>query len=264
MADKPADQDPSIEEILASIRQIISDEEDESGGDTAAPAEPEKAAPKEEATKPEPEPEPETKPEPEPEPEDDILDLTDDMAQEEDDAEDQALAASLAEESDAEDEIDFAVLGAIEDNTADAEDDSDIEPPPPPMEIDMQEAEPPAPAEPPPVPVKPPPPKEPEPDYTLDEDFMDHQEASTERADKGGSDILSGAAREAALSSLSKLKGRTKVYRDSSGRGVSLEDIVRDLLHPMLKEWMDEHLPHLVERLVEEELDKLARDALDD
>src|SRR3954470_22458253 len=39
----------------------------------------------------------------------------------------------------------------------------------------------------------------------------------------------------------------------------SIEEIARDLLRPMLKQWLDENLPGLVERLVREEIERVAR-----
>ncbi len=39
----------------------------------------------------------------------------------------------------------------------------------------------------------------------------------------------------------------------------SMEEIVRDLLQPMLREWMDDNLPHLVERMVQDEIHRAAR-----
>jgi cell pole-organizing protein PopZ len=38
-----------------------------------------------------------------------------------------------------------------------------------------------------------------------------------------------------------------------------LEDIARDLLRPMLKQWLDDHLAPLVERLVRAEIERVAR-----
>ncbi len=43
--------------------------------------------------------------------------------------------------------------------------------------------------------------------------------------------------------------------------GVTLEEIVKDLLRPLLKDWLDANLPGLVERLVRDEIERLARDA---
>jgi uncharacterized protein len=39
----------------------------------------------------------------------------------------------------------------------------------------------------------------------------------------------------------------------------TLEDLVRDMLKPMLKEWLDAHLPDLVERLVRAEIERVSR-----
>lgn len=41
--------------------------------------------------------------------------------------------------------------------------------------------------------------------------------------------------------------------------GRSVEDVVRELLRPMLKEWLDDNLPEMVERIVEREVEKLSR-----
>jgi uncharacterized protein len=41
--------------------------------------------------------------------------------------------------------------------------------------------------------------------------------------------------------------------------GRSLEDIVAEMLRPMLREWMDSHLPGIVERLVRAEIERVAR-----
>ena len=78
MSEEENQEEPTMEEILASIRRIISEDGDEEtppaedGADAPAPVEE-----PEETPAPEPEPEPEPAPEPEPEAEDDVLDLTD-------------------------------------------------------------------------------------------------------------------------------------------------------------------------------------------
>ena len=38
-----------------------------------------------------------------------------------------------------------------------------------------------------------------------------------------------------------------------------LEDVVRETLRPMLKSWLDENLPSLVERMVQAEIQRVAR-----
>jgi cell pole-organizing protein PopZ len=61
------------------------------------------------------------------------------------------------------------------------------------------------------------------------------------------------AGTEAAFSRLAD----TLMSRATSER--SIEDITRELLRPMLKQWLDENLPVIVERLVREEIERVAR-----
>jgi len=39
----------------------------------------------------------------------------------------------------------------------------------------------------------------------------------------------------------------------------TLEDLVSEMLRPMLKEWLDDNLPSLVERVVTEEIERVSR-----
>jgi len=41
--------------------------------------------------------------------------------------------------------------------------------------------------------------------------------------------------------------------------GRTLEDVVRELMKPLLKEWLDQNLPRIVETKVEEEVHRIAR-----
>ena len=43
------------------------------------------------------------------------------------------------------------------------------------------------------------------------------------------------------------------------GQMRSMEEMAQDLLRPMLQDWLDENLPKLVERLVREEIERVAR-----
>ena len=45
----------------------------------------------------------------------------------------------------------------------------------------------------------------------------------------------------------------------SGSGGRTIEEIVSDMLKPMLKDWLDENLPSLVERLVAEEIERVSR-----
>jgi hypothetical protein len=44
-----------------------------------------------------------------------------------------------------------------------------------------------------------------------------------------------------------------------SGNARTLEDLVQDMLRPMLKSWLDENLPTMVEKMVREEIERVAR-----
>ena len=76
--------------------------------------------------------------------------------------------------------------------------------------------------------------------------------------------LVAPAAAAAAASSVSVLvrslaaERSTQVY---SG-GPTLEDIVRAELRPLLKQWLDENLPPMVERLVRSELERVVGRAL--
>jgi len=39
----------------------------------------------------------------------------------------------------------------------------------------------------------------------------------------------------------------------------TLEDLVKEMLRPMLKTWLDDNLPNLVERLVRAEIERVSR-----
>jgi len=44
-----------------------------------------------------------------------------------------------------------------------------------------------------------------------------------------------------------------------SGNARTIEDLVKDMLRPMLKAWLDTNLPPLVERLVRDEIERVSR-----
>jgi cell pole-organizing protein PopZ len=50
-----------------------------------------------------------------------------------------------------------------------------------------------------------------------------------------------------------------QVLLNRSGDGQSLEDMTQNLLRGMLKQWLDANLPGVVERLVREEIERVAR-----
>ena len=236
---KPQAQEPSMEEILASIRRIIADE------DGAAKP---KAEAKPPAPAPEPEPEPasdtvseddldklfadsaaeEPEPEPEPamdeaEPEEDedeeVLELTPELA------EDPPLVEGIADGGD----LAFEEIDADFDAEPEPEPEPAPPPPPKPAPEPVRMA---APPPPPPPPRPAPPPIDPEPMERLVSDTTDQ--------------VVSQAFNQLAMTVLS-----------SNAR--TLEDLVQDMLRPMLKGWLDQNLPIMVERLVRAEIERVSR-----
>lgn len=193
--DKAADKahEPSMEEILASIRRIIADDQ------AAKPAEAPVAAPEPDdvldlAEVAEPVTRPRVvEPEPEPEPAPDLLDF---------------------------DAIDF-------------EDPVTAAPEPEPEPEPLPEPEPaPEPPPPPPQPVlQAAPAPEPEPE------------------------ALVSPATDASVSGAFNLLAHTVLTQNAR----TLEDLVKEMLRPMLKSWLDDNLPAVVERLVRAEIERVSR-----
>ena len=80
-----------------------------------------------------------------------------------------------------------------------------------------------------------------------------------------GERLVSDASAEASVQSLSKLTAALEPEENSSpglrvgGAGRTVEDIVIELIQPMLREWLDNNLPSIVERLVKKEIRSLVR-----
>jgi cell pole-organizing protein PopZ len=66
------------------------------------------------------------------------------------------------------------------------------------------------------------------------------------------SDNVAAASRER-LASLSALRQRNEPAADNG----ALEAVVRDMLRPMLKDWLDQRLPEIVEDLVTREIARI-------
>ncbi|AHE54510.1 hypothetical protein NX02_14110 [Sphingomonas sanxanigenens DSM 19645 = NX02] len=94
----------------------------------------------------------------------------------------------------------------------------------------------------------------------IDEDQPDDPADDAEPAAAGpgipASSLVSDAAAEASRQALSSLSGL--VVRDAAPGDNTLEGLVRDLLRPMLREWLDAHLPAIVEALVGREISRLS------
>ena len=78
-------------------------------------------------------------------------------------------------------------------------------------------------------------------------------EAMDHNADEAILDDVTAAAASEAFRNLSES------VRISSGEGRTLEDLVVQMLKPMVKDWLNQNLPTIVEEKVEEEVQRLAR-----
>lgn len=180
-------QEPTMEEILASIRRIIS-EDDQPQPAAEASAEPAPAAA---------EAEPEAH-------DDEVLDLTDKVEE----------PASEPEPMESVGDLDVFPR--------------EEEPAPEPV---MEAAPPPAP-EPAPAPA-----------------------AAPARAVVDEDSLVSRTSAESAAASFAQLSQTLMMPKE----GRSLEDLVREMMKPMLKDWLDQNLPAIVQRTVQEEVERIAR-----
>lgn len=195
MSAQPKPNEPSMEEILASIRRIIADDEVKPA---EAPAEVE-AAPV--AVEPSPEPVAEI--------DEDVLDLGAEAALV------MPPEPEVAEPADG--DIDF------------------LEPPPEPVAAAPERIPEPEPYEPPVFvaperPASPPPPP-----FDM-------------------AQLLSAQTSSAVTSAFGDL-----AHTVLTNNARTLEDLVKDMLKPMLKTWLDDNLPTMVERLVRAEIERVAR-----
>lgn len=255
---KPAPKEPSMDEILSSIRQIIAD--DDAAGAPKKPAGLGSAPMVSPAPpiRPALAPRPAAPPMPEPEPAPLALSAAQIMMDE-----DEAPAKPLnfdeimgAARSAPEPE-DFA----SEPELVDPEDisfASDAESEPDPMAMfsvemdDEPEPPPPVAVAPRPAYVPPPMPRPaPRPQPSLAQAApMPDPDLSSDMAEQ----LLDTTTQSAVKSTMSRLNGLSMI-----GQGVTLEAMMREMLRPMLKEWLDENLPSVVERMVEREIARVSR-----
>jgi hypothetical protein len=74
-----------------------------------------------------------------------------------------------------------------------------------------------------------------------------------------GDRLVSSPASDAAAASFARLAGLPGEARAGSER--ALDELVRETVRPLLQAWLDEHLPGLVERLVQVEIARIVGDA---
>jgi hypothetical protein len=78
-----------------------------------------------------------------------------------------------------------------------------------------------------------------------------------------GTAAVSTAAFTALAQQLGRKGDEGTVGAMSIGSGRTLEDLVKELLRPMLREWLDANLPGTVERMVKREIERIVRRAED-
>lgn len=261
---KPAPKEPSMDEILSSIRQIIAD--DDAAGVPRRPTiqaapPPMQAAPARQA---------------------DSLDR--DLSDMLEDDEPLALSSAQIIAGSSDDDIGGFSFDSILADTESAEDDAPamsaapslVDPedigfaieeaddglpsfdPPPMRKIEPTPAPAPRaeisrPASPPPQPelAQAAPRPEPRPQPTIAQAApMPDPTLSSDMAEQ----LLEPATQAAVRGSITKLNGL-----GLGNAGATVESLMRDMLRPMLKEWLDENLPSVVERMVEKEIARVSR-----
>jgi len=204
-------QEPTMEEILASIRRIISDDEP-----TQAMTPP-KASPKAAAK-----PEPVRQPEPEPEPEEPL-------GQDDIDAMFASFDAPAAPKAPKPELVAPRQIEPRPEPVAMA-DDLDV------FELTEDMAE------------------EPRPEPMAASPAPKAAERAAPRPSESSERLLSATADDAVSNAFGSLANTIL-----SNNARTLDDIVKEMLRPMLREWLDDNLPPLVERLVRNEIERVAR-----
>lgn len=267
---KPAAKEPSMDEILSSIRQIIADDD-------------EGAAPRRPSLQVAPDPMEAAR----------VSSLSDD----DDDTDNEPLALSalqIVPQAEASADMGFEALLAdaqseaaqteepalvVPDDVDFSADEAEIEPEPQPFAAALPEFD----SEPqsaqPDVEPVPEPEIEAAPVLSAVRSFDDHASSATSSVERSSiasaspmpdanlsadlaEGLLESTTKAAIRGSMGKLNaaGIGVVASPSLGNGsVTIESMVRDMLRPMLKEWLDENLPSVVERMVEKEIARVAR-----
>jgi cell pole-organizing protein PopZ len=232
-------QEPSMEEILASIRRIISDDESKPAAAAPEPSKPEpaRAAPKavpqanphQAKAAPRPAPTPAPKP---------------------------AAAPPPPAAKNSQDDID-AMLAGLDAETSEAEVRS-VEPESDIFELTEQMTVP----EPAPVPVQQ---HAPMPQIASgDVDFSEPRASKQDRAitpDPFADEDAPPARPLMSTSTMASVESAFHTLANTvlSNNARTLEDLVKEMLRPMLKSWLDDNLPNMVERIVRAEIERVSR-----
>jgi cell pole-organizing protein PopZ len=104
---------------------------------------------------------------------------------------------------------------------------------------------------------------EPEPDLQPEPVFAPREQASVADAAPLPDPTLSRDMAEQLLEPATEAAVRSSITRLNGlglgNAGATIESLMRDMLRPMLKEWLDENLPSVVERMVEKEIARVSR-----
>ncbi len=87
-----------------------------------------------------------------------------------------------------------------------------------------------------------------------DDSAVPEPRASGESRRPAGSGLLSNTATDAVNSAFNTL-AQTVLVQNAR----TLEDLVREMLRPMLKAWLDDNLPGMVERIIKDEIERVSR-----
>ena len=271
MSDPKAQQEPTMEEILSSIRRMISEDQESEGEEGAgeepvavAEAEPDEAVEAEPAQAVQPEAAdladdfdvPEALPEAIDDSAEDVIEevvvqeLQTLEPQEADTGDMEAREEVVAEidaVASADDEFDESVLDLTE--VIDSGEETEVEVPQPVIPEPELAPE--------PVPEPPPPPPAPPAPASLESAQASHDTGAALNLE---AELMSDTTASAAASAFTNLaRGVSDVKGVPLGGGNrTIEELVKELIRPMLKEWLDHNLPPLVERLVEREISTLA------
>jgi cell pole-organizing protein PopZ len=81
-----------------------------------------------------------------------------------------------------------------------------------------------------------------------------HDGPQMQAPERGQQPLMSAATSAAVDSAFNKLAQTVRVQNART-----LEDVIKDMLQPLLKSWLDGHLPGLVEQLVRAEIERISR-----
>ena len=84
-----------------------------------------------------------------------------------------------------------------------------------------------------------------------------------EEEEEDDSSLLAPPVQAASTSSLAELA--RAIARDRGlglgNGGLTLEDITREILRTLIKDWLDQNLPYMIERIVKKEIEKMVNRA---